>query len=115
MNKSTLLTGSLILASALCAMARIRVESKQTPHRRVGMKSQQLQLQVYGEDLAGASLTVDAPGVSVDSIARLDGSSKWLYAYLNISPRAKPGDGNPDNNVVKSKKYPAAVYARLFL
>lgn len=108
MNKSTLLLGSCILASALAAEARISVESIQPPHWWIGMQDSRLQLQVYGKDLKDAMLSVDAQGVTVDSVARLDGASCWMYAYLNISPQAKPGEINlvfssPDGRKVKKK------------
>lgn len=55
------------------------------------MKDTSLQLQVYGRDVRPADFSVDYPGVTVDSVARLDGSPDWQYVYLSISPEAKPG------------------------
>lgn len=92
MNKSALLWGSIFLACAIPAQARFSVESIQPPHWWTGMSSSSLQLQVYGSELKDARLSVDAPGVTLDSVARLDGSDKWMYAYLKISPEARPGD-----------------------
>lgn len=55
------------------------------------MKNHSLQLQVYGHDIRNAEVSVKAPGVTIDSVARLDGSPDWLYVYLNIAADAKPG------------------------
>lgn len=55
------------------------------------MKTQSLQLQVKGENIRDAEVSVTAPGVSLDSVARLDGSPDWQYIYLTVTPQAKPG------------------------
>lgn len=73
------------------AEAKLQIEEVQPPHWWAGMKTNPLQLQVYGQDVKNATFSVDYPGVTVDSIARLDGSDSWQYVYLNISPEAKPG------------------------
>ena len=93
MRKVLISTISSIFALApLCAEAKLQIEEIQPPHWWAGMKTNPLQLQVYGTDVKNARLTVDYPGVRIDSIARLDGSDSWQYVYLNISPEAKPGD-----------------------
>ena len=56
----------------------------------VGLKDATLQLMVYGEGIAQAQLTVDYPGVTLDSIAKID-SPNYLIAYLNIRA-AQPGE-----------------------
>ncbi|MDE6340858.1 MAG: glycoside hydrolase family 13 protein, partial [Muribaculaceae bacterium] len=61
------------------------------PYWWTGMTDTSLQLQVNGKNIRNAEFSVDYPGVSVDSVARLDGSPNWQYIYLNISPEAKPG------------------------
>ncbi|EKC49539.1 protein containing Cyclomaltodextrinase [human gut metagenome] len=60
------------------------------PRLRVGMKDASLQLMVYGKDIKNADVTVDYPGVKVDSIARLD-SPNYLLVYLNLDG-AKAGE-----------------------
>ena len=56
----------------------------------VGMKNPQVQLMVYGKDIAKVeSVTTDYPGVAVDSIVRLD-SPNYLFLYINLSG-AQPG------------------------
>jgi len=45
----------------------------------------------YGSDIRFAEVALDYPGVSVDSIVRLD-SPNYLFVYLNVSNEAKPGN-----------------------
>jgi len=56
----------------------------------VGMKNSQLQLMVYGKGIRDVGqVTTDYPGVTVDSLVRLD-SPNYLFVYLNIG-QAQPG------------------------
>lgn len=61
------------------------------PHWWVGMADSHLQLQVQGPDIKNAVPEINYPGVTIDSVARLDGSSNYQFVYLSISPQAKPG------------------------
>ena len=56
----------------------------------VGMKNPQVQLMVYGKDIAKVKdVTTDYPGVKIDSVVRLD-SPNYLLVYLNLND-AKAG------------------------
>ncbi len=56
----------------------------------VGMKNPSLQLMVYGNNVTTISeVTTDYPGVSIDSVVRLD-SPNYLLLYLNVR-EAQPG------------------------
>ena len=57
----------------------------------VGMKDPSLQIMVYGKGVRDVKdVTVDYPGVTVDSVVRLD-SPNYLFVYLNLSG-AKAGE-----------------------
>ena len=56
----------------------------------VGMKNPSLQLMIYGKDVRDANVTVDYPGVRIDSLVRLD-SPNYLLVYLNVAD-AKAGE-----------------------
>lgn len=83
-----------ILAASLFSLPVLAfdVENIQPPYWWTGMKDHSLQLQIHGSDIKPADFSVNYPGVSVDSVVRLDGSDNWQYVYLNISPEAKPGE-----------------------
>ncbi len=68
------------------------VDRLDPPHWWIGMKDQTLQIQVHGQDIRPSEVSVNYPGVTLDSVVRLDGSPNWQYLYLTISPDAKPGD-----------------------
>lgn len=70
----------------------MKIDRIDPPHWWVGMHNPSLQLQVYGPGVKGAEVTLaDYPGVTLDSVARLDGSDNYLFLYLNVAPDAKPG------------------------
>lgn len=89
MNKH-LLTLALA-ATTLGATAAVQVDQIQPPHWWTGMKDTSLQLQIHGTDIKSSDFAVDYPGVTVDSVVRLDGSDSWQYVYLTVSPDALPG------------------------
>lgn len=84
------LTLPLVALTALTASA-VSVDRIDPPHWWTGMKDTSLQLQVHGSDIREAELSVDYPGVRVDSVVRLDGSPDWQHVYLTIAPDTKPG------------------------
>ena len=50
----------------------------------VGMKNPQVQLMVYGKDIAAVKdVSTDYPGVKIDSVVRLD-SPNYLLVYMNL-------------------------------
>ena len=56
----------------------------------VGMKNPQVQLMVYGQGIRDVQdVTTDYPGVTIDSLVRLD-SPNYLLIYMNLS-KAQPG------------------------
>lgn len=91
--KIRILTGAIlaVMGIGLSYAASLKVERIDPPHWWVGMKNTTLQLQVYGADIREAVPEINYPGVSIDSVARLDGSPNYQYIYLNISNAAKPG------------------------
>ncbi|MDE6683243.1 MAG: cyclomaltodextrinase N-terminal domain-containing protein, partial [Muribaculaceae bacterium] len=86
-------TGAFAVCVGVSSFASLAFEVKeiQPPHWWAGMKDSSLQLQVFGRDIRPADVRIDYPGVTLDSVARLDGSPDWQYLYLSISPDAKPG------------------------
>ena len=83
----------------------------------VGMKNPQVQLMVYGKDIAKVeSVTTDYPGVTVDSLVHLD-SPNYLLVYLNVK-NAQPGtmkltfQGKNEKGKVKSEAVNYQLKAR---
>ncbi len=83
----------------------------------VGMKNPSVQLMVYGKGIRNAeSVTTDYPGVTIDSLVRLD-SPNYLLVYLNVKG-AQPGTMTLDfktknaKGKVKSEKVTYVLKAR---
>ncbi len=80
----------LLMGSTMSMNAAVNVNRIEPADWYVGMKDASLQLMVYGKDIKSAEVSVDYPGVKVDSIARLD-SPNYLLVYLNLDG-AKAGE-----------------------
>ncbi len=84
-----IMCGAITVPAIASALSVDRIDP---PHWWVGMHDTSLQLQVHGADIKSADFSVDYPGVSVDSVVRLNGSPNWQHVYLTISPDTKPGE-----------------------
>lgn len=71
--------------------AKTSVERIDPPHWWAGMKNPHLQLQIHGQQIRQAVPQINYPGVTVDSVVRLNASPNWQYIYLTLSPDVKPG------------------------
>ena len=56
-----------------------------------GMKNTELQMMVYGKDIARSELQFEYPGVRLKEIVRTD-NPNYLFVYLDIGKEAKPGN-----------------------
>ncbi len=101
MKKTFLLLFALVASMLTMSAAKNKtvIDRVEPADWFVGMKNPQLQLMVYGKGIAECQqVTTDYPGVTVDSVVRLD-SPNYLFVYLNLSGaqpgtmRLKVGDG----------------------
>ncbi len=69
--------------------AALKIDHIEPANWFAGMKNPCLQLMVYGKDIRQAEVTTDYPGVTIDSLVRLD-SPNYLLVYLNLKG-AQPG------------------------
>ena len=84
----TLLT--MIAAHLFGASKAPLVTNVEPPCWWVGMANDTLQLMLTGPGIADAEVSVDYPGVRIDSQLSLD-SRNYKFVYLTIAPDAKPG------------------------
>ena len=106
MRKSIILI-SLMLCIASTMKAAMKIDHIEPANWFVGMKNPSLQLMIYGQDVKNATVSVEYPGVQVDSIVRLD-SPNYLLVYLNLSG-AQPGEMTitlKDGRRTQKVKYP---------
>ncbi len=83
----------LLICAAMSSggMAAVSVDKIDPPYWWTGMHDNTLQLQIHGQDIKNCEFSTDYPGVTVDSVVRLDGSDNWQYVYLTIGRDARPG------------------------
>ena len=79
-----------LFLSAMTSLASTNIDRIEPANWFVGMKNSSLQLMVYGKNIRNSRVSVDYPGVKIDSLVRLD-SPDYLLVYLNVSG-AKAGD-----------------------
>ncbi len=84
---TVLLLGTTLTMNATCKIDRI-----EPANWWAGMKNPTVQLMVYGKDIRSAEVSTDSPGVSIDSLVRLD-SPNYLLVYMNVG-KAQPGTVN---------------------
>ena len=95
MKRKTLVSG-LLSAIVLCVaciptnMMAAKVDRIEPTDWYVGLKNPSFQLMIYGKNVRDANVTTDYPGVTIDSLVRLD-SPNYLLAYLNVKD-AQPGE-----------------------
>lgn len=92
-----------LFLSAMTSLASTNIDRIEPANWFVGMKNSSLQLMVYGKNIRNSRVSVDYPGVKIDSLVRLD-SPDYLLVYLNIGG-AKPGEMMLNFNG-KKVKYP---------
>ena len=92
-----------LFLSAMTSLASTNIDRIEPANWFVGMKNSSLQLMVYGKNIRNSHVSVDYPGVKIDSLVRLD-SPDCLLVYLNIGG-AKPGEMMLNING-KKVKYP---------
>lgn len=88
--KKILFTISLFFA-VLSANATVKIDKIDPPFWYTGMQNPSLQLMVYGEDIGAANVQTTYPGITIDSLIRVD-SPNYLLVYLNIASTTKPGN-----------------------
>jgi len=83
---------ALLLGTTLTMNASGKIDRIEPTNWWVGMKNPTVQLMVYGKNIRSAEVTTDSPGVSIDSLVRLD-SPNYLLVYMNVG-KAQPGTVN---------------------
>ena len=91
MKKLLLIGLFLSMMVGMSAFPKLKISRIDPTDWYVGMKNPQLQLMVYGKNVAKVEdVTIDYPGVRVDSVVRLD-SPNYLLIYLNLKD-VQPGE-----------------------
>lgn len=78
------------LLLAIQAVAAMNIEKIDPPFWYAGMEDNELQLMIYGKDIAHAKVSASYPGVRISSTVKLE-SDNYLLLYLTLSDEVKPG------------------------
>lgn len=88
MKRVCIVISALLLA--IQAVAAMNIEKIDPPFWYAGMEDNELQLMIYGKDIAHAKVGVSYPGVRISSTVKLE-SDNYLLVYLTLSDEVKPG------------------------
>lgn len=73
-----------MVATSTLAWAEKQDVAVYPPHWWSGMASPTLELMLYGDEIADASVTIDSVGITIDDVTRLD-SNNYLFVTLNLA------------------------------
>ncbi|MEE0978160.1 MAG: glycoside hydrolase family 13 protein [Muribaculaceae bacterium] len=99
----SIITLLCLIPALWCAPKRMMVDKIEPPYWWTSMANDTLQLMVYGQGIRDAEVTLDYPGVSIQSVERPEGLN-YLFLYLTVSDQAKPGDLKLRFSVGKKKQ-----------
>ena len=80
----------------LCTVAlskAIDVQRMEPANWWVGMENHELQVLLYGKDIAKSDVSISYPGVTLKEVAKVE-NPNYLFLYLDIDESAKPGTMN---------------------
>ena len=81
----------LLCASLNTGYAQIEIGRVDPPCWWTGMENRELQIMLYGKNIADCDAQIERPGVSLTKAVALD-SKNYLFLYLDIAPETQPGN-----------------------
>lgn len=79
-----------IFLGSICLAKAIDITRLEPASWWVGMKNPELQLMVYGKNIARSQVKIDYPGVRIKEVVGVE-NPNYLFLYLDISEEALPG------------------------
>ncbi|SHI35525.1 Glycosidase [Tangfeifania diversioriginum] len=106
--KRTVFSVIIILITLNLASGQIQLERVEPMFWWAGMKSPDLQLMVYGENISETDVSLEYPGVELVSVAKVQ-NPNYLFIDLKLSETVKPGSFvllfQKENETVETYKY----------
>ena len=81
----------LLFCTLSTSYAKIDIERIDPPFWWTGMQDRELQIMLYGKNIADCKIKIDYPGVTLTKAVSLD-SKNYLFIYLSIAPETQPGN-----------------------
>lgn len=82
---------ALIFASLFAMGGSYQLERVEPPFWWTGMKQSEVQLMMYGENIAGLDVEMSYEGVHMKRVQKTD-NPNYLFVYLDITSKAKAGE-----------------------
>lgn len=83
----------LLILFVASDMLQAQIKKLEPPFWWTGMKNQELQLMIYGENIAGARIEIQYEGIIVRSVTALK-NPNYLFVDLHLNSRVQPGQFN---------------------
>jgi glycosidase len=83
----------ILFACSILQSSAIEITRVEPAFWWTGMKNTELQILIYGRDIAKSKVSLSYPGVKVKEIVAAE-NPNYLFIYLDISSKAKPGTFN---------------------
>jgi neopullulanase len=93
MTLKSIFVTSLFIVSSLILLAQkkqIDIQRVEPDFWWVGMKNPELQILIYGKDIANTTVTLQYEGVALTRVEKTE-NPNYQFLYLTISPTAQPG------------------------
>jgi len=84
------LTLIILLFAYTALSAKVEITRVEPLNWWVGMRNQELQILVYGEDIATATPEINYSGVTVTDVIKVE-NTNYLFIYVNINENTKAG------------------------
>ena len=91
-----------VFAAYLFDVSGVDITHVDPPFWWTDMKNTELQIMVFGENISSLKVSVSYPGVKVKEVSSAE-SPNYLFIYLNIGEKAKPGIMNIEFSDGKKK------------
>ena len=89
-NISITLVAALLLFFAGQKAEAVEIQHLDPPCWWVGMKNTELQIMFHGPEISKSEVSIKYPGVTIKEVVKVD-SPNYLFIYLDIDPKTKPG------------------------
>lgn len=86
---------SFLFLFCLCAVLQLKaqIERVEPAFWYTGMKNHELQVMLYGNDIANYDVSLAYPGVSIKQVCKVE-NPNYLFVYLDVTSGANPGKFN---------------------
>src|SRR5699024_10836442 len=90
MNKKNIYISFLFTMIVIFPLLAIQIDRVEPAFWWTDKQNSELQIMVYGENIAESRVTTEYPGIRLKEVIRLE-NPNYLFLYLDISKNTQPG------------------------